>query len=474
MKKIFKTQSGRFVAGLIAFLLVIGVTWGVGKLPFAKVDVTAQHLMSMSAQSKEIVRAVEKDVTIYQLATESTKDQWTSELISKYVRENGHISYELLDPTGTKAQKMVASLGGITADMLEVLLEENSLIVSSGSRSVLLSPSDIYQVVYNQQALAYGQYVLESQKYAADDKLANAILYVTRDDLPVMYMLSGHGETPAGSMLLSLLREKNIAVETLSLGENAVPENAAALLIEGMTSDLTDAETDAILSYLKQGGKLILLTDYQLNGMKNLETVMAYYGMEPVNNGSVVLDASTGYNYGADYPMYLKPDLTKHEITTELTTAGAKAVLGLPGALERNSIRRTGLNVVELMETSDGSYMKNMQTTTLEQEETDEIGPFTVAMAAGEGDTRVVWYASATLFGDNEIAISNGVNLYLLRGTIDWMVEGVEQADIPQQELSSMPVSIPANMTMIMYAAVFAPALVLLVVGLVSGKRKKA
>lgn len=464
MKKLLKTQIGRFIAGVVALVLVIAVTAGANYLHFLKADVTGQQVMSMSDESKEIAASLTEDVSIYYISTDSAKELWVEELAMKYAAASSHITYEMVPPTGSKANQLAVNTGEA--------LTENTVVVESGDRSVAIAAEEMYNIVYNQMYLYYyGEYYAEEEYFIADQQLANAILYVTRDDLPVIYALTGHGETTAAGMMLDQIKNSNIVLKSLTLTD-AVPEDAAAVLIYAPTTDLTDAETTALLSYLKEGGDLILMTNYMMESMPNLETVTAYYGMEPVYG--VVLDVTGGYCYSADYPQYITPDLAAHDVTRVLAEAGVKPVMPLSGAMERNNIRRTGLDVTSLMTTSATAYMKNNpMATTIEQEETDPTGAFTVAMAASEGDTRVTWYASASFLSDNDVSVSSGYNLFVLDGTLKWMMPVEAQMTIETENLMATSLSVPAEQTNMIIIAVFVPALVMLIVAVIAKKKKK-
>ena len=463
MKKFMKTQVGRFAAGVLALLIVIGVTIGAQGCSFLKADVTPLKVMSMSEQTLEIVGDVEKDVTISYLATDSGKELWLEELAKKYAVANGRIAYERVEPTGDKANQLATKAGESPA--------ENSVIVSSGDRAVVIGAEDLYSVVYDQMSLYYyGEYVVQEQYFVADEQLVNAILYVTRDDLPVVYALSGHGETAAGSYMLDQFRMSNVVLKTLNLTDE-VPADAAAVLILGPTVDLTDAETEAMQTYLKNGGDLILMTAYMMEKLPNLEKITSYYGMESV--AGVVMDVAQGYCVSTDYPQYLMPDVAEHELTSILTQNALKPTMSLAGAMQRSAASRSGLAVTELLTTSEQSYMKtSLDATTLEREDVDPEGPFTVAMAAEEGDTKIVWYGSANFMSDNDISISGGSNLYLLGSTLSWMMPISEQVDVESGNLMATALSIPADQTTLSILMLFVPALIALAVGLIVKKKK--
>ena len=66
---------------------------------------------------------------------------------------------------------------------------------------------------------------------------------MTAEEIPVLYTLEGHDEAVLGSSLTSSIEKENIEVQSLSLLTNdAVPEDAAVLLIYGPLSDISEDE----------------------------------------------------------------------------------------------------------------------------------------------------------------------------------------------------------------------------------------
>ncbi len=463
MKKYMKTQVGRFAAGLIALLIVIAIVMGANQLDFLKKDVTLQQVMSMSETARELLNSLDEDVTISYAATDDGKELWVEELAKHYAAASSRITYEMIDPSSAKANQLAEKAGEAIA--------ENALIVSSEDRSTVIAAEEQYSVVYNQMYLYYyNEYVAEEQYFVADEQLINAIEYVTRDDLPVIYALSGHGETAPGSFMMNQFSTNRIVVRTLSLTD-AVPEDAAAVLINAPTTDLNAQETMALLNYLKNGGDLILTTGYMMEAMPNLQILTGYYGMNQVYG--VVMDVASGYSYSAEYPQYLMPDMTEHKVTSTLNEFGQKPVISLAGAMKRGSIARSGLAVTELLTTSSESYMKtSLNATTLEKEDADPVGPFVIAMAAEEGDTHVVWFGSGTFLLDNEISISGGANLYLFSDSLAWMMPVGERVSVESADLLETTLSVPAGQTTVIIILLFMPALLALIIGFIMKKKK--
>lgn len=464
MKKFMKTQVGRFTAGLLALLIVIGAAVGAQYIPFLTADVTAQKLMSMSGTGLEIAEGVDAEVTISYIATETGRDLWVEELAKKYAAANSRISYEMVSPGSAAASRLAAKAGKAVSDKM--------LIITSGDRAAGFTAEDLYQTVYNQMYLQYyGQYVMDAQYFIADQQLANAILYVTRDDLPVIYALNGHGEKTVGAYALDQLFMSNIVLKTLNLTD-AVPEDAAAVMIYAPTADLSKEEAQALRVYLGNGGDLILASGYMMEEMPNLESVLAYYGMEP--EYGVVLDTAAGYCYDPSYPQYLMPDAADHPLTAVLAGAGVKPVMSLSAAMKRSMISRAGLTVTGLLTTSEQAYMKtSLAATSLEMEEGDPTGRFTVAMAAEEGETHVVWFGSGSFLNDADISVSGGYNIYLLGNTLSMITPITERVNIEGGDLMAGSLKVPDGQATVVIILMFVPALLALLAGVIVKNSKK-
>ncbi len=466
MKKLLRTQTGRFVAGLVALLILVCAAGAAQKLPL-KADITPQKLMTMSEKSLDVVKELDEEIDLYYMATESGKELWVDELAQKYAEASGFISYEMIDPSTAHAAD-IATMAGMA-------LAENSLVVASGRRMYTITPDSLYSTQYNQMYYYYyGELVADAQYFVADSELMNAILYVTRDDLPVVYALTGHGEVTAAGQMLASIQKYNVVVEQMRLDGNAVPDDAAAVLIYGPSGDITKSEADALLDYLKDGGNLILLTDYMMGDLPNLEAVADYYGMKQVEG--IILDMTSGYSYSTDYPQYLMPDVSEHEVTSVLFNYNAKPIISYASAMERGEVEREGLEVTTLLTTSDAAYMKNAavaMSTALE--EGDPVGKFAVAMAAEEGGTKFVWFTSASFLDDTDVNVSSGGNLFLLENMLEWMVPLVERETFMGGNLVLEALKVPENIpAAAVYAALFVPAVIMLAVGMLRGRKKKA
>ncbi|MFP6583144.1 MAG: DUF4350 domain-containing protein, partial [Candidatus Hydrogenedentota bacterium] len=100
-------------------------------------------------------------------------------------------------------------------------------------------------------------------------EFTNALINVSRNAIPKVYFLDGHGgrdidsedQVNGGHLFKALLQHESYEVEKLLLtSENAsIPPDCAVLVINDYTSDLQEDEIVALDTYLRNGGRLLFL-----------------------------------------------------------------------------------------------------------------------------------------------------------------------------------------------------------------------
>ena len=75
-------------------------------------------------------------------------------------------------------------------------LASNSLIVVCGDRNKVINYNDMYS-----SSVDYNTWQQTTTGFDGEGQITSAIGYVTSEDLPIMYTLSGHGEKDRGFQL---------------------------------------------------------------------------------------------------------------------------------------------------------------------------------------------------------------------------------------------------------------------------------
>lgn len=418
----FKTRSFKvggysvFATGIVlAIAIVINLLVTTLPTTIMQLDTTSNELFSISEQTKELLESLEEDVTIYWIVQSGVEDDTLETLLQRYQDLSGHINVVKKDPDvyPTFVQQYTDTV------------YNNSLIVECNDRSRYVDYYDIY--LYDYTYYYYdGSYEVS---FAGEGELTSAIDYVVKEDLPKMYLLTGHGEASLSDTFTTAIEKENILTDELSLlTVEAVPEDADCVLINTPASDISLSEKEMLLSYLEGGGNLFLISNPPENGaLTNLEAIMEYYGMS-TEEGIVVEGNQNYYVWGTPY--YLLPEVESHTITSPLLENGYYVLLPIAQGLVASEDVRDTLSVSKLLTTSSSSFSKlaGYQLTTYDKEEGDVDGPFALSLIATETldeetETNVIWVSSAALVDEQTNMQVSGGNQDFFLNSIHFMCE---------------------------------------------------
>lgn len=198
---------------VIGLAIVVAVNVFANELPekAKSVDLTSQNLYTLTDESVNLVKNLKQDVTLYVLSSEKSADDTVARTLSNYEDVSSHIKVEYIDP---------AVSPNFYASYTDTAPSDGSIIVVCGNTSKVVSSSDLYQ--YD---IDYSTYTQTKSAYDGEGQLTSAISYVTSEDLPKVYTITGHGETALDDTFKSALEKMNISVEDLTLlQEEAIPE----------------------------------------------------------------------------------------------------------------------------------------------------------------------------------------------------------------------------------------------------------
>lgn len=433
----FRTRAWRagaysVFAALLVIAMAVVANLAVGALPSSvtQIDVTKNQMYSISPTTEKVLGALEKDVEVYWLVHEGGENNTMAQVLEKYA-EFTHVTVTEVD---------TVRYPGFAAEYTDETVQENSLLVVCGDKSVYIPYSDIWTYsdydTYYQYYTYYGQEYLDV--FAGEGKLTGAIGYVTGDELPMLYYLTGHGEVGVSDTVLDAIALENIQAQSLNLlTEQTVPADCEILAIFGPVSDLSDRERELVQDYIDGGGQMLITTAYTTEDMPNFRAILESYGLELVS-GCVMESDSRYYNYG--YIDLVLPELGSHPITAALSEGGY--VVMLP---DSEAFRETGdlppVTVTALLTSSPLAYLKASVEglDSFEQAEEDETGPFILGAVAENDDTG----ARLAVFGATEFVepeysdMVSGANEDLFLNAADWLCQREETLSIRPKTLSS-------------------------------------
>lgn len=421
-KKYLKNGSYSFAISAIFICVIIVINLIVGELPskYTQLDVSEGKLYSIGNQTKEVLKGLEKDVTIYQIAQEGSEDETIANLLEKYADESKHVKVVKKDPVVNPK---------FVSEYTSEDISANSLIVVCGDRNKVIDYQNIYEA-----SLDYTTYSYQTTGFDGEGQITSAIAYVTSEDLPILYTLEGHGEKELGSAIKEGIEKSNIQINSLNLlTEGTVPEDTDCLLINSPSTDILAEEKDAILEYLENGGKSMIFSDYTEEKLENFDSILENYGVKRADG--IVFEGDT-QRYGMQMPYYLIPEIQSTDASGDVASSGYMVLAPYAQGIQKLEEVRDTLTVESLLTTSDSSYSKtNMNSDTLEKEEEDIEGPFDLGVSITETvgedkETQIVYYSTANLM-DNQInQLVSGGNAQMILSSLNWMTGSEEQTNV--------------------------------------------
>ena len=394
----FKRGSYTMLLSAFAIGIVLAVNLIASQLPsgLREIDLSAQKVYTIGEETQKMLEGLEEDVTIYLVAQEGGEDDTLTRMLERYEDGSDHVHVEYVDPVAAPS---------FTSHYGEDSLADNSLVVESSKRYKVIQESDIFVVDYDFSSYYMTGSYSASQSFDGEGQVTSAIEYVLSDDLPVVYTLTGHGETDLNSRVTDMIAKGNMELREVSLlSEGQVPDDADGVIINGATSDLSADEAKMLQTYLNGGGKLTVLLAYTEEDMANLESILDNYGMT-VGDG-VVMEGDSSYYYGT--PLTLLPSIVSHSVTADIYLDHTPAMMVNMVPLTQKEEVRSSLTLSALMETSGSAFAKKVEggrISSYEMEEGDVQGVYDGAILAeedlGDGTTAsVLVFASSNLLNE--------------------------------------------------------------------------
>lgn len=460
-------RKGSYSLGISVVVLAIAVVFNlvVGKLPaqYRNVDLSQTKLSTIGDTTKELVSALDQDVTIYQIVESGKENETIQKLLERYAGLSSHVKVETMDPVLHP---------NFVSEYTEDDLEDNSLIVVGEKRNKVIPYADMFESTVNYQTYQY-----ETTGFDGEGQVTSAISYVTTDSLPIMYTITGHGEGDMTEDMKSAIEKENIEMKDLNLlTEESVPDDADCVMLFSPQNDLSEEEADKLITYMENGGKAVIITSYLNKEMPNLQKVLNNYGIGTMEG--VVLEAD-GQHYISGNPTYLVPNIGSSDALGDLSKANSYVLMPVAQAVEKLEDKRDTVTIESLLTTSDSAYVKTNVNGTLEKEDGDAEGPFDVGVAVTEsvdnGETKLIYLTSANLFSQQVDAMVSGNNVKLLANSVSWMCDQEQSVSIPSKstQISYLTVTAASARMWGMVTIGLLPVLCLVLGGGIWFKRRK-
>ncbi|MCQ2424577.1 MAG: GldG family protein [Lachnospiraceae bacterium] len=410
--KAFKAGGFSLLLTGIVIAILIAVNFVIAQLPttFTKYDISADDLYHISDETRQIVKGVNDDITVYIVASSGNENTVLCEFVNRYNAVNGKIKLESKDPTLNP---------NFIASYTEEKLTENSLIVvnKTNGRAKAIDYSALWYTDFSQMTQQEYYYYLQGydighKVFAGEKELTSAIDYVTSKIVPAIYTTTDHGETELGSGYQSNLTVDNYKLGSVALKTEGIPADATVLLMNLPTLDITEEEKGLLSDFMAAGGKLLLISTYTSHNLENLYSLGAAYGLN-FEDGMLAEGSVTHYTQS---PFYLFPDVEKGSVANALTTEKPYIWMPYSHGLSVADPAPEGVTVTKLLSTSAAAYLKAdwSKETTAQKAEGDKEGSFSVAAMGMNGNNGgVIWFTSPYIAEDSFIGYYSNSEFFM-------------------------------------------------------------
>lgn len=468
--------SGRTISvsaystGMIAIAVAVVVVFNlaVEQLPagIRAVDVTSSKLYSLTAQTKDYLDTLTEEVTIYVLANENSADIILAQTLDRYEEYSGHITVEYVDPTVNPR---------FHTQYTDSSVSMNSLIVVSSKRSIVVDSADIYQ-----SEIDYTTYSYVNTGYDGEGRITSAIDYVLSEDIPKVYMTSGHDEYPLDTGFSSGLEKENVDYETITLLDyESIPEDAAMLFIHSPATDFSAEDAEKVIAYLEQGGNVVVVVGYTDADMTNFKSLLSYMGIT-VTDGLVIEGSSDNHYYGSQYMLF--PNMTDSIYTQGIYGSYYIYAPYSQGILIEDEAAED-MSYTTILYTSEEAFAREgvENQTNMTKAEGDLEGPFKIGVKAEksleDATATMVVYSCDMLFTDYISQQVSGANCKLFLNTASSFTDVRESSisvPVKAYELSSITMT-SSNVVFLGVLTIVVMPLALLLIGFAIwfGRRKR-
>jgi len=414
------------IAIIIIFNALAGLDVVRNRLRF---DVTKNKMFSLSEQSINILKELDKEVEVLILTEEKDFNypEITEMLIQYNVKSNGKVTTRFVDvekdPLFIERELDPEQVKGI---------KSGSIVVKCGSKNMVISQSDMIEYNYS-----YG--MPQASGLKIEQAFTSAIKNVTAEFTPVVYFVQGHGEYVMDDYLNELkaaITANSYEVKELSLG-NGVPDDAAVLAFISPKNDLLPDEMEKLLSYLENGGDAIFLMDVQQSSteLTNFNTVLERYNLKVNNDLILELDQSS---YLQDFTIII-PKIFETAVSTNLDPYSQALYLPQCRSIEILQAEKQWITTKPLFITSAKSQSQDIVSGEI------KIGPFLLgAISEYEGykTSRVALVGNAQFVSDDWMNYRNDNGKRYIMSMLNWMQDQEGSVYIPSKSLASKAIQL--------------------------------
>ena len=401
---------------IVAVVIFLMINMVAGQTHIVR-DMTADNMYSLSRHSRDFLRGLNTDVTIYALFSTGSEDMRISSMLDEYAAASSHIRVEYRDPVLHPA--FVYQF----VDFDESIALDSVIVVNDRTnKSRVVHNSDMFIMETDWQTLS--RYLA---RIDIEPAISRAIHFVTLDDAPTIYYVTGSGEAPLSEPLVKFFDDSNYKIEELNIVLRDIPEDCDMLFITMPGRDWSTEAASRVSSYLASNGRALAILGFNPERYENLDNLFAAYGVSV--GDFFIVEGDSNFHFPG-FPHFVVPAFISHDITQPILEREFFTLHVFTSGIIEEPLRRASTVIEPLLVTSQRSYGKtNPETATINKEPEDIDGPFNLAVTITDtyymGDnftTQLVVFGSGAELMDDELnSYIGGTNWDILLNSADWL-----------------------------------------------------
>ena len=382
---------------LIAIIITIFIAINVAlqKMELTPIDFSQDKLYSLSNESKERVKNIQKDVNIYFVGY--SEDNHYIDLAKQYKKVNERIIVEAVDINNRPD----------LAKKYDIPSDSQGIIIECEQKSKVLTENDL---------VTYDMTTYETIDIA-EEKFTSSISSVASEFIPKVYFLEGYSDFSLSNNMqyLSAFMQNEInEVNTLNvLSVGKIPDDCDTLVILTPSKDFDDIATNAILDYINLGKNILWLNAAQTRSMDlpNVNKILSLYGVNPFEIG-IIRETDDGKMAMGSQDVIM-PEVQYSSVLKDVSSGtGAIFINTTKINIDDSKLYELKVEKTDLMLASEKSYFRsNFNIKKDEITEEDQKGEFLVGVllektiqdADEENDKKAI-KSKLIIYGENYFA----------------------------------------------------------------------
>lgn len=465
MKKWLSRTSYTILLLIIIMAAYIALNLFVKKANITDIDLTSEKVYTLSDTSKSIVKSIDQDVDI--ILVNMSDIQSVVDFANKYSKENEKIKVQEI--TEVSQYPDLATKYNLTDSSYVI-------IIRCGDKEKILTTSDLYTY----------DYTTYEEKDLTEEAMTNALLNVTVTEQPKIYFLAGHNQnlTSYLTAFKQKLSDEANEVEDLDLlTKGSIPDDCSTLVITTLSEDIKDIERDAILNYIKKGGKIILFSDANVTkiSMPNFQKVLDEYGIS-ISEGILLEQDKNKMLYSS--PSAIIVTVSQGTSITEdinMETSACFINSGKINFKDSEELDNLGVTAETLATTTDKAfYREDLSIASTSKQEGDKEGTATVgALLTKKIDdqttSKLIVYSNNVFITSMQISLNSQYYLYayelynnedLALNSISYLT-GREDTIMIRKNTETSTYTVTEQQERIVLGIIFAVPLCIVIVGIV-------